>query len=187
MQDTYSDLKRQAINELLATIGQDPIETLENLPPAGNTALNTLDRITEELQEQGYWFNLYPNYRLEPNTDGEILLSDTIINIKENGGLYARREGKLYDLSRQSFLFSQPVQCTVVLRLSWDDLPPEARRYIIALSVEQFVEGFPSGAATATARARSLQRAKTAFTNAQIKASGINLLNNAYISQQITR
>lgn len=186
----YTDIsegKRQAVNELLANIGQDAVEDLENLPPAALTALATLERIAEEFQEKGHWFNSDKAFPLTPDTDGEILLSDNIINIKGSSGRYMRREGKLFDLSRQSFYFDESVNCDVVTRLAWDDLPPEARRLIIALSVEEFVENFPASSATATARARALLRAKVAFTKAQIEAMGCNLLNNSYISQQIRR
>lgn len=173
----------QAVSELLAAIGEDPVEDLDNLPPSGNTALSVLRSTSRDFQEEGHWFNFESDHVLTPNGDGEIIIPGSILSLTGVEGDYITRRPRLYDRENKTFQFSEPVSCSVIFHLYWNELPAVARRYVTALSVEKFVDGFPGANAVTEARNRSLFRAQVAFQKAKLRNEKFNLLNNATISQ----
>lgn len=177
----------QAVSEMLAAIGEDPVEDIENLPPSGNTALATLRATSRDLQEEGHWFNSEDDYALEPNADDEIVIPDTILSIRGMDTIYVERRPRLYDRAAKTFTITTPVNCAVIFHLSWDELPSVARRYITALAIERFVDGFPGANAVTEARHRNLIRAKVAFDKAAIRNERLSLLNNQSIQQLMRR
>lgn len=173
-----------AVNELLAAIGEDPVEDLENLPPSGNTALFILQGTSRDLQEEGHWFNMETDYTLSPDPDsGFIDIPDDVLEIRGSDGNYMQKGDRLYDRDEKTYVFSDGAACEVILHVMWEDLPAAARRYITALATERFIDGFPGAQAVTEARARNLMRAKVAFERAVIRHGGLNLLNNTTIQQ----
>lgn len=177
----------QAVNELLAAIGEDPVENLEELPPSGNVALVTLRGTARDLQEEGYWFNSEDDYLLTPNGDGEILIPQNILSLDGTDLDVIQRGTRLYNRESKTFTFDSAVSCSVILHLEWDELPSVVRRYITALAVEKFVDGFPGANAVTEARHRNLIRAKVAFDKAEIRNGNYNLLDNEHIQQKNRR
>jgi len=177
-----------AVNEMLASIGEEPIETLVIMPPSGHTALDLLRGTSRDLQEEGFWFNEEFDYELKPDsTTHEISIPHNILRIDSESGDCIRRGNKLYNRENKSFKFDKPVTCEVVLHLPWGDLPAVARRYITALAIEKFIESFPAATATTEARVRNLLRAKAAFEKACIKNGDYNLLANVSIQHHLRR
>lgn len=171
-----------AVNELLAAVGEDPVESLEHLPPSGNTALFILRTMSRDLQEEGHWFNRDTDYELTPDpADDHILIPANIISLDGSDSGTVERHPHLYDAERQSFEFDGPVTVAVILHLDWEKLPSVARRYITALATERFVDGFPGADAVTEARHRNLLRAKVAFERAAIRNERLNLLDNQTI------
>lgn len=171
---------------MLAAIGEDPVEDLIGLPPSGNTALAILRSTSRDTLEEGHWFNSETDYVLTPEPDGTIRLPDSILSVRAADRDVIERRPRLYDRESRSYKFDGPVTCDVILSLSWDELPSVARRYIIAVATERFVDGFPGAQAVTEARHRNLMRATVAFKKAEIRNGGYNLLRNPTI-QQLTR
>lgn len=181
-------LEVQAVSELLASVGEDPVEDLMNLPPSGNTALATLRAQSRDFQEEGHWFNQEDNYTMTPNDDGEIIIPDNIISITgSEGGDLVERRNRLYDRENKTYKFDDEVDCSVILHLPWEELPSAARRLITAYSTEMFVDGFPGAEGVTEARHRNLIRAKVAFERAVIRNGGYSLLDNETVQQQLRR
>jgi len=188
MQNLGAASELAAVNEMLASVSEDPVESLDNLPPSGRMALSILRATSRDLQEEGFWFNEETDYELKPDQlTFEITIPANILRIDSEEGDCIRRGSKLYDRYKKSFKFDQPVKCEVVLHLPWEDLPSVVRRYIIALSIEKFIESFPHGQATSEARMRNLLRAKAAFENASIQNGDYNLLANVSIQYKMRR
>lgn len=175
-----------AVNEMLAAIGEDPVEIIENLPPSGNTALTTLRAVSRDFQEEAHWFNTETGYELTPNASGEIIIPSNILSLDGTEADVIERRPRLYDRENATFIFTAAVACDVILQLPWSELPSVARRYITAMATERFVDGFPGATAVTEARNRNLMRAKVAFERAVIRNEDLNLVDNETI-QQLTR
>jgi hypothetical protein len=175
-----------AVNELLASIGEDPVSDLEDLPPSGNTALSILRNQSRQVQEEPRWFNLETDVMLTQDVDGFVHVPDNVLDIDSTDGDIIQVGDRLYNRDSKTYVFSAPVSCEVLWHRPWDELPSVARRFITALAIERFIEGFPGAEATTPSRQRNLARANSAFVRAEIRAGDFNLLNNASI-QTIAR
>lgn len=176
-----------AVSEMLAAIGEDPIGDVNDLPPSGATALATLRSTTRDFLEEGHWFNREEDYVLTPSENGEIIIPENILAVDGMTEDVVERRPRLYHRANKTFIFSAPVPCEVHLLLDWETIPLVARRYITALATETFVDGFPSGPGLTPARERGLLRAKAAFQNAVIRNEDLNILNNSSISSMTRR
>lgn len=176
-----------AVNEMLAAIGEEPVEELEILPPSGNLARSILSRTSRDLQEEGYWFNTEASYTLTPGADSTITVPANVLKIDGVEVDVIQRGDKLYDREGKTFEFSSEVECTVVLHLDWADLPSIVRRYVTALATETFLDSIPGSPGQSDARTRNLMRAQAAFKRAQIEAEDWNLLSTNQSIQSALR
>ena len=172
-----------AINEMLAALGEDPVEDLELLPPSGSTALVVLQGTSRDMQEEGFWFNREDDYVLSPDPDSFVMVPFNALSVIGMEPNLIQRGNRLYNRDTKSYEFTSPIPCTVIMHLPWDELPAAARRLITALATEKFIDGFPGAQAVTEARARNLMRAKVAFERAVIRNGGYNLLNNSTVQQ----
>ncbi|ESX98705.1 MULTISPECIES: hypothetical protein [unclassified Mesorhizobium] len=175
-----------AVNELLASIGEDPVLDLDDLPPSGNTALSVIHTQSRDVQEEPRWFNFETDVMLSPNVDGFVIVPGNVLDIDSTDGDIIQVGNRLYNRESKTYVFASPVSCEILWHRPWDELPSVARRYITALAIERFIEGFPGAEATTPSRQRNLARASNAFFRAELRAGDFNLLNNASI-QTIAR
>ena len=54
---TGSATELQAINQVLASVGQAPVTTLEQTNPDVAIVISTLDQVSREVQAEGWTFN----------------------------------------------------------------------------------------------------------------------------------
>ncbi|TIQ65455.1 MAG: hypothetical protein E5X41_14940 [Mesorhizobium sp.] len=175
-----------AVCELLASIGEDPVLDLEDLPPSGSTALSVLRTQSRQVQEEPHWFNFETDVVLSPNVDGEIIVPPNVLEIDGVDGDLIQVGNRIYDRDNKTYTFASSASFQILWHRPWDELPSVVRRYITALAVERFIESFPGAEATSSSRRLNLARATGAFVRAEVRAGDFNLLNNASI-QTIAR
>lgn len=136
----------EAVNDMLAAIGEAPVNSLTE-PVAADASLAhaLLKRVSREVQSMGWHWNRDPRVVFVPeNTTGFIYLPDNVLRLNEHPsvrGRYdlTRRGNRLYDRKTQSFVFSEPVPLEVAWGLPWEDLPEPARAYIMARAGRVFL------------------------------------------------
>ena len=129
-----------AINQILASVGQAPVTTLDTTNPDIAIAYDTLLQVSREVQSEGWTFNKEYNYPMLPNTDNEILIPSNMLQIdlherEQNYKEYdvVRRDGKLYDrVDHTNKWTSGEMKCDVVWHFDWVDLPIPIQDYITA-------------------------------------------------------
>ena len=129
--------KLQAVNQILSFMGEAPVNSLADATGVGDVSLaeSVLDEITREVLSNGWHFNTNFDVEHTPDSNKEIVLSDTILRIDTDIGRYGtmditQRGKKLYNRKGNTFEFSDSIKTTEVIELPWDDLPETARRYI---------------------------------------------------------
>ncbi len=183
---TASEL--DAVNELLAAIGEDPVEYLGIMPPSGNTALVTLRAANTAIQSEGHWFNQDDDVTFYPDGNTkEIYLPSNALAVYASEQKCTKRGGRLYDRENKTYKFDAPVDCTVVYQLPWDELPNSAQRYITATAIETFVDGMPAEMAVSEARKRNFIRALVAFKQDDMRNGNYSLLDNQSVTQLMSR
>ena len=128
-----------AINQILASVGQAPVTTLDQTNPDVAIAYDTLLQVSREVQSEGWSFNREDHYEFTPNTDDEILIPNNVLQLDLTQNGYSsnkdviRRSGKLYDKHNHTFKWNDgTVECDVVWLFDWVDIPIPFQNYIIA-------------------------------------------------------
>ena len=128
-----------AVNEILASVGQAPVTTLDQTNPDVAIAYDTLINTSREVQAEGWSFNTEEYYELTPNSAGEVVIPNNVLQLdvheeKHNTHDAIRRNGKLYDKVDHTYDWSDwsTVPCDVVWLFDWIDLPGPVQDYIVA-------------------------------------------------------
>ena len=155
MATTTTDEQRKlnAINEILASVGQAPVNTLEETNPDVAIIQNTFDRVTREVQSEGWSFNKWYKYKLTREASGtykdhiiwptDALQVDLIQeDYPDKHSVWRRKDNKrfLFDVykdaedDKNGFEWTDDVYVEVTWELEWKDLPTVIQDYITARS-----------------------------------------------------
>lgn len=160
---TGSKTELQAINQILASVGQAPVTTLdtETLTDSnGQTvtvvtnpdiaiAYDTLQEVSREVQAEGWSFNKEYDYLLTPDiTTKYVVIPDNALQVDlSNNPRYAsayaykdtiRRDGRLYDKIAHTDEWDDPIYCDITWWFPWTDLPAPVQDYITARAAAIF-------------------------------------------------
>jgi len=136
--------KLEAVNVMLTSIGEAPVNSLISGLEDAELAETILESVNKETQSKGWIFNTDLKLSLSPNTDNQIVLPDNYLRVDTRGTLRSsnkdivERGRKLYDRIGNSFTFTDPVTVDVVILLDFTDIPEVARRYITIRSARIF-------------------------------------------------
>lgn len=131
----------EAVNGMLMSIGQSPVNTLEVTGIRDvNLAQSLLHNTSRAIQTRGWHFNEDRNFKLNPDINGEISLPANTLNVtpEKSHKDYVFRAGKLYDKSENSYTIDEPVEVRIVWFLDFEDLPQAARDYIATSAARRF-------------------------------------------------
>ena len=138
MQETTydADSMLSAVNSVLGSIGQAPVQRLEYTNPEISFIQNIIDEVNADVQNEGWVFNREQNYPFIPNAENEIIVPPNVLRLDvSEGQVYrttdvVRRGGLLYDKINHSYKFTQTLNCDVVWNYLFEDLPTVFKRYI---------------------------------------------------------
>lgn len=125
----------EAVNVMLACVGEAPINTLlGDLPASIQIAVDLLRETSRSVQKKGWSFNTEEDYELSRNGDDEVELPANTLSCDltiERGDVDLVQRGlNLYDRKNHTYELDFNPECTIVFFLSWDELPEAARHYI---------------------------------------------------------
>lgn len=137
--------KLAAVNVLLQVLGESPVSSLEASEAVDvSAALNCLDEFDLAVQAEGWSWNREEGLTLTPDTSGTISLPSNCIMMvaayssSANTPMVVERGRKLYNKDDHTYTFTDPVTVDLILRLTWEELPEYARRYITIWAAQQF-------------------------------------------------
>ena len=144
----------EAINRMLAAIGQAPITSVDETNPDVAICKRTLYQVSQEVQSEGWTFNTSYNQKVTPrSSDNRIVIRNVTptpersyyIQMDLSNNTYysrdkdsiAKADGNtiyLYDKTAQSFDWgTDPVEVDIVTYIhQLGELPPAAFNYIVA-------------------------------------------------------
>ena len=137
----------EAVNTILATIGEAPLSSLSgSLPVDGTIAKNVLNEINREVQSQGWHFNTHYKETLTRDTSSLIPLASNILRIELDPNIYSKssydivqRDNYVYNLAKNTNVFDTDFNnVTVVYLLDFSQIPEQAKRYITIRSARVF-------------------------------------------------
>ena len=132
--NTETDLS--AVNSILGSIGQAPVQSLTFENPEVSFVYNLLMEVSTDVQTEGWAFNTEWNYPLTPNEYKCIVIPENILQMDVNEmqevNTYdvVRRDGKLYNRRDHTFEWDKKMNVDIVWRFEFNDLPVAFKRYI---------------------------------------------------------
>ncbi|OUU24113.1 MAG: hypothetical protein CBB97_12230 [Candidatus Endolissoclinum sp. TMED37] len=183
--------KIQAVNIMLASIGEAPVSSLDDATLADvSIAESILDETNVEIQSRGLHCNTEINYPLTPNTDGEIDLPVNCVSVDTTGQSVTtdvvQRGTRLYDRGERSFTtFSGTLFVTMVLLLEFTDLPQHVRRYITVKSARRFQNRILGSQTLSGFTQADENEALLYFEQIEAQTQDYNVLNDNFTTRKI--
>jgi len=116
------------------------VETQAN--PDVAIALNTLREVSREVQSEGWTFNKEYDYKLTPDTNNEIIISDNMLQVDLNlsSKRFGNRQfdsinrgGKLYDRVNHTYKWTDAeVYVDILWYFDWEYIPDPIQAFIVA-------------------------------------------------------
>ena len=132
-----------AVNQILSSVGQAPVTTLDQTNPDVAIAYDTLLQVSREVQSEGWTFNTELEY--EDTTDDKKEYTPTNnmlqVDLSHSDNAYAtknviRRNGKLYDKYNHTHEITdtanEEIRLDIIWKFDWVDLPVPIQDYIVA-------------------------------------------------------
>ena len=130
------DTELSAVNSILASIGQAPVNSLNHTNPEIALLHNILREVNVDVQNEGWSFNTEDNYKYSPNIDGHYIIPPNVIRYDVTDGQnikttdVVKRNGRLYDKYNHTDVFTTDLYLDVVTLYEFNDLPSVFQRYI---------------------------------------------------------
>ena len=147
MTTTTRSTELEAVNVILSTIGEAPLNSLSgSLPVDGTMAKNVLSEISREVQSSGWHFNTHYKSTLTRDTNNNIPVATNVVRVELDPNLESKssydlvqRDGKLYNLAKNTDIFDKDfTDVTQVYLLPFNEIPEQAKRYITIRSARVF-------------------------------------------------
>lgn len=122
--------KLAAVNILLASIGEAPVNQLGSGYERADMAENTIEEVMRSTQLMGWNWNTEDNFKLQVNSDSEIVVPTNTLRIDSQTKMYVLRGTRLYNKLKHTYRFTSDVLVTLIVFLQFDELPEIARQYI---------------------------------------------------------
>lgn len=171
----------KAVNVLLNSIAEAPVSALE--PPMGvdaETAAAAIAEVTNAVLSKGYHFNRDDCTTLSPNQEGAILLPANCLFVGTAYGSWrgrvAERNRMLWNKRKKTFTFTEPVEVDLILRLTWEEMPEYARRYITIRAAQLFQGRVQNDRVVYTVQASEVDDALATLENREDEANPLNVL-----------
>lgn len=124
-----------AVNNIIATLGEAPIDTLEDCTDVdAMNAYRILQEVNRAEQSRGWSFNIIEDYVLNPDTsdNNRIPWVDKYLFLKSDEYKLVRSGKYVKDLKTNSTVFNAPITVEIILYVPFEDLPEQMRSYITA-------------------------------------------------------
>jgi len=143
--------KLDAVNLMLASVGQSPLNTITGtIPKEGTKAVLALDNALREVCLQGWSFNQDTDYPLTPS-DGKIDLPANAAFLDPcNGQNYTLRYDsvatagmKVYDNDERSFddFGTAAIKFNIIWLFEFEQVPQHCRQYVCTKAARKFQSG----------------------------------------------
>lgn len=170
-----------AVNVLLMSIGQAPVNTLE-VPGVKDVSFArlTLHNTSRQVQTRGWWFNRDLEVTLARDVSNEVPLAANILEVSGSyvGDQFVSRGGKLYDRVNQTFVFETAPVVNQTVFLAFEDLPQAARNYITHRAGRIFQSNFIGSPLLYNFTKELEVEAMTEMTRNDLRGKNLNVFNS---------
>lgn len=168
--------KLTVVNACLASMGEEPINSLAEVNAFVNSATFSLENANINEQSEGWWFN---KERIEilPDTNGLYIVPSDVIDLDINSspGWLSVRDGRLYSSDGGEFLTGTAAYHANVIRLlTFENLPFHAKRLVKAGAVVLFQQSYDGDSTKIAEAQQEYAMARMLCKSQHIRAVGAN-------------
>jgi len=131
-----------AINSLLVSIGDTPLNTIDTNNPDVQIAQSYLDIASIDFQSEGWWFNR-ETWDMSLDTSGKQAIPVNCLYVNSSNSYWVKRGQYLYDKENHTYDFTgqsiDDLSIELILQLPYDELPGICFNYIVNMAKMQFL------------------------------------------------
>lgn len=174
------------INLMLGTMGELPLNSLEDTHALLPAMQGALDDANRRIQADGWWFNM-EDLTLTPNpADQSVYLPNDCLSVRTPKYNLVKRGNRIYNLTGGTFVFTQShLDVELIREVVFEDLPEIAASYISAVAILKFQTDYDGDTAKARQLAAEVQTAHIDINTAHTRNRRSNLLITNYRLQQL--
>lgn len=183
----------EAVNQIIATIGEPPVNSIEDNGVLDATmALQALSSVSRAVQLKGWHWNTEENYPLAPTyPEGEIKLPKNTLKVDPSGAFKAldlvARGNRLYDRKKHTYKIGKHITVDLTVLLPFEELPEAARTYITIKAARRFSEGQIGSELLSQFSLRDELEAKVALEEAEGETADYNILESDLVVSVMDR
>ena len=181
--------KLEAINIILASIGADPVNTIDAEADVDvANALRILDYTSRNIQRKGWDYNKC-EIELKPDLNTKkIKINPTIISFRAtDGGQYSTRSGFLFDMVNQTNEFEKPVTAEITVFLDFEDLPDAFKNYIAIKAALDYQMQYMADASVSQDLQQQFMEAQSDIVDYDMHMGSYNMLQLTNIASTLQR
>lgn len=169
----------EAINAILASVGEAPVDSIDDSFTDAQLARNLLTQESRRLQTKGWHFNTELEVSLTPDNSGVLWLPANTLSVVQADTNIVQRGRKLYDRSRQSYEFTTGITANLIVALQFEELPEAARAFVTIRAGRRFQDRLGGDRVMHQIHANDEMAAWAAFMDYEAEASDANMLKNS--------
>lgn len=174
----------EAVNEMLAAIQEAPIASLTDPQGAdATTALTLLRRTSREVQSRGWHWNIDLEVPMARLVDGRVPVPAECLRLRTAYRYLTRydltrRGGFVFDNLTRSGVFPEAPVADLMLLRDFEDVPEEARAYILAWATRRFLDRVTGRSDLHSMAGRDEVRALATLRDADADARRLSFLSD---------
>lgn len=178
----------EAVNVLLTTIGETPVNTITgNLVTDVTVAQQVLNEVSREVQSEGWHFNTEQGVKLTPNSSKEIIVPPDVARIDAKFIDVTMRSGKLFNLTERTFKFDNQLEVDIVYYQDFLDLPDQAKRYITVRAARIYSDRMINSETIHQMTLRDEQKALIALKEFEGDVGDYTMMDNYSVARVMNR
>ena len=188
----HYDDELEAVNEILGSIGEPPVSTLEdnsNLDVVN--ARRVLLSASKAIQSKGWTFNIEQNLELQPDFYKKTIpYSDDILSMRSTTTAtpYVNRGGLVYDRITRTDVFEESIFVDTVRLRTLSEMPECFSRWIIATASLKFVNNYLGDDSTSRRLMNEVENARMDCNEYELDYGNYNALTgDSHISTMLSR
>jgi len=178
----------EAVNVLLTTIGEAPVNTLTGNQVTDVTIANqVLTEVSREVQAQGWHFNTEDKVVLSRNEFNFIVIPADVARIDTPDYNTVIRGDKLFNLDTRSYEFSSTVEASIVYYQDFLELPDVVKKYITTRAARIFSDRMLNSETIHRMVSRDEQKALIDLKDFEGDTADFNMMDSYSVSRVMNR
>lgn len=181
--------KLDVVNGCLKTMGEAPLNALDNDHPFVQAALLTLSNAMTLEQGRGWWFNTDLITSKPDAITGFVYVPADALSFDSAYKQLVQRGRRLYDRYNQTYDLREYVEVTasVIRSIPFEDMPPMAQQLIAARTWLDFQASYDADSMRYQELATAYKTVNANMKAQHIRNSNINLFNAAGVADKMRR